>query len=185
MKKTPLIIFLILVVIIVIYIVLMPAKQNNVPSIISPVTTVSTSTAVYKNDAEGFSFSYPNQFSFADSQTLLDQPWEYNTSATGTLISRVLIPKSIQPQTNFSEAYFDVGVSTDTEAIKNCFVSPVGNEVDVSTSTINGVDFRTFHYSDAGAGNFYDVTSYHVLRIWQMFCFGINGAFIKHWQLFA
>ncbi len=135
----------------------------DLPIIFGNISSVSEN-AVYENKLNGFSFSYPSKFSLADNETILNQPWEYNTTDTGNLIARVVIPRTIQPKTNFGEAYFDVGVSTSTDSIKNCLISSGVNTTDVSSISINDQSFEVFHYNDAGAGNFYDVTSYHTVK---------------------
>lgn len=167
MKKTILTIVIILV--LVIGFSFFFFKNQAVPTSTPQIQTASTtpvakvSTTVYNDAINKFSFSYPKELSLADKATIDSQPWEYNTTDKGNLLVRVLIPKSTQPKTNFGEASFSVGVSTDTASIKNCFLSPMGNGVNISTLKIEGVNFTEFHYSDAGAGNFYDVTSYHTL----------------------
>ena len=162
MKKTLLVIVVLIIVILGIYFVLNPNK-SKAPSQTLNNNFVATTT-VYKNTTEGFSFSYPNKFSLADNETISGQPWEYNTTDIGNLIVRVLIPRTIQPKTNFGEAYFDVGVSTSTQSLRDCLLSPMGNGVEILSQNIGGTDFKVFHYNDAGAGNLYDVTSYHIIH---------------------
>lgn len=140
-------------------------KQSLVGDNNSSIAT----TAVYENTTEGFSFSYPKEFNLADEETLSNQSWDFNSTSAGNLLVRVLIPKSIEPNTNFGEAVFDVGVSTSSIDIKNCLVPPIGNFVEVSTSTINGENYTVFNYSDAGAGNRYDIESLRAIHNNQCF----------------
>ena len=79
-------------------------------------------------------------------------------------MAQVAIPQSYQPKTNFGEAKFTVGVSSDPTAITNCLKADAGNAATSSESMINQQTFRKFVTSDAGAGNLYETTSYRILH---------------------
>ena len=59
------------------------------------------------------------------------------------------------PNTNFSEAKLTVNTSTNPTEIKNCTADLGGTE-----ATISGYSFKKYISTDAGAGNFYETTSY-------------------------
>lgn len=138
-----------------------PSGQGLADTLEIPIIFGGNTNLIYTNSNYRFTFAYPKEFMLADEQVISDQAWQSNTTDSGNLIVRVLIPRTIQPKTNFGEANFDVGVSTSSLAIKNCLLPPMGNGVQTSNLVINGIDFTVFHYNDAGAGNLYDVTSYH------------------------
>ena len=85
-----------------------------------------------------------------------------------------MIPRSFQPKTNFSEATFVVGSSADPKSIELClrasngetpgYNPEVANPVSAGRVTINGVAFSKYNLGDAGAGNYYDTTSYRTMR---------------------
>ncbi|MEI8337571.1 MAG: hypothetical protein WCF92_00295 [bacterium] len=161
MKKRLILIFVIFI--IGAYFVLYQNKSHSIQPVLNIKNTIATTT-IYQDQLNGFSFDYPKEFSLADKETLSTQSWNFNSTSTGNLLVRVLIPRTIQPKTNFGEAVFDVGIGSDKLSVKDCLVAPEGNFVGVSSSTVNGVDYLVFHYNDAGAGNFYDVTSYHTIK---------------------
>jgi hypothetical protein len=65
--------------------------------------------------------------------------------------------------TNFSEAQFTVGTSSESSAALNCLVAENG-ETESGAIIINGVSYNSFTLNDAGAGNFYATTSYRTIR---------------------
>ena len=91
------------------------------------------------------------------------QDWNVQTTNLGLLLAVVKIPKSFLPQTNFSEAKFTVGTSADPVAIKNCFKSDGGSIGTTSEVTVNNQKFTRITLADAGAGNFYETTSYRTI----------------------
>ena len=56
-----------------------------------------------------------------------------------------------------------MGTSADPNAIKNCLVYTNGNVGTSSEVTINGRKFTKMNFTDAGAGNYYDTTSYRTI----------------------
>ena len=129
---------------------------------------VSTFTDVGKT----FSFSYPNQFKLSGGEMGYSQNWKSNANSLGLLLTVVQIPKSFLPNTNFSEAKFTVGTSADPVAIKNCLKTENGEVVKTEKVEINGTSFTEITINDAGAGNFYETTSYRALQNDQ--CYGVE-----------
>lgn len=134
--------------------------------------------ATYHNDTAGFSFEHPTSsifFSDADRATM---PWSYFTRATetGTVLVAIDIPEELQPETNFREAKFSVSASDVPDVVANCTVAPYEN-VSTHEETIENVPFIVFSGEDAGAGNYYAVTSYRTVRDGK--CFAVEYGF--HW----
>ena len=126
----------------------------------SPTSTNGTST--FTDGAKTFSFSYPKDFLVSGGDIGYTQSWRNNTDTLGLVLAKVTIPKSSQPSTNFSEATFIVGTSSDAVAVKNCLVATNG-EYASGKVALNGTDYSVFSLGDAGAGNFYDTTSYRTV----------------------
>lgn len=139
-----------------------PIIPNYLEEAATSTEIVSTSSwYAYQNNAYGFSFKYPKEL-----QT--DNPngmWKYLSSATSTgkEIVQMTVPAIFEMGTNFGDARFSVGVSTDTPDIQNCFLPTMG-ETASSSVYINGKLFYKFTGTDVGAGNFYQVESYRTIH---------------------
>jgi len=118
---------------------------------------------VFSDTAKTFSFSYPNQFVLSGGDIGYSQDWNVQTTNLGLLLAVVKVPKSFLPQTNFSEAKFTVGTSVDPAAIKDCFKSAGGSIGTTTEVAINNQKFTRITLADAGAGNFYETTSYRTI----------------------
>jgi membrane-bound inhibitor of C-type lysozyme len=117
----------------------------------------------YTDFSKTFSFSYPNQFTLSGGSVGYSQDWSYGTNDLGNLLSVVHIPKSFLPGTNFGESRFTVGTSVDPDAVKNCLAFTYGGTGTTSKVMINGREFTKMNFTDAGAGNYYDTTSYRTI----------------------
>ncbi len=145
-------------------------------------TLGTDSKYAFTNEAETFSFAYPKQFMVVGDEIELSQQWRANADTMGDRLVTVVIPRSFQPKTNFSEATFVVGSSADPKSIELCLRASNGetpgynpevanpaadsatNPVSAGRVTINGVAFSKYNLGDAGAGNYYDTTSYRTMR---------------------
>ncbi len=129
-----------------------------------PDEATTPDTKTFTDPAKTFSFSYPPTFTAA----LLDQQqitnWRENTDDKGTLLAVLNIPKTFEPNTNFSDVRFTVGKSTDTNALTNCLTTTNTDTTQKENVVINGTTFTKFSFSDAGAGNFYETTSYRTIK---------------------
>lgn len=126
---------------------------------------VSTTSTVVVGPSNDFRFVRNKQFALAAIDTKETESWKAYTDGTrGTLEAKVTIPKSFQPKTNFSEATFTVGSSSDRSAIAACLQNAGGNTTATSNVTLNGVPFTIITMGDAGAGNFYETTSYRAVH---------------------
>jgi membrane-bound inhibitor of C-type lysozyme len=121
-------------------------------------------TNTFTDAGKTFSFSYPSEFNFSGGDGSYTQDWRVNTQNLGLLFTVVQIPKSFMPGTNFGDAKFTVGTSADPDAVKNCLVAQNGEKVESSNAMIGNTKFTEITLSDAGAGNFYETTSYRTLR---------------------
>jgi hypothetical protein len=78
----------------------------------------------------------------------------------------ITIPAAFEPQTNFADAKLTVGDSGDSQAIAGC-LAPIASGIpgeSMATTTINGAVFSVYKTADAGAGNYYETTSYRTLH---------------------
>ncbi len=132
-----------------------------------------TNTAEWQVNADqntGFSVAYPIDFDAqgSPSPAAPSADWRYNANgAPGTTLFMLTVPRAFEPQTNFVDARLTVGSSRNAVAIGAC-LSPDPSAVPpknaVPTATINGVQFSEFNSADAGAGSYYETTSYRTLR---------------------
>ncbi len=131
----------------------------------------------YTDSVKTFSITYPKEFIFvaggAKNAAVPTQQWMNGSTAKGSVLATVFIPRMFQPKTNFSEATVNVGVSSDKIAILSC-TSPQPNagQVAIGNATINNVPFTIISSTDAGAGNLYDVTSYRT--VYKNKCYNIE-----------
>ena len=124
--------------------------------------SINASTTNYTDASKTFSFSFPSQFPLFG-ELGYSQDWVLNSTSSGLLLAEVMIPKSFEPGTNFGESKFTIGVSSDPDAVSQCLTPQFPNMEKISTTTVNGTQFTKFIFSDAGAGNFYDTTSYRTI----------------------
>lgn len=154
MKNIFRIICVIIVGIFVWYFLIRTPSTPNLSEPQSAPTTVQEGTT-FKNDDYGITLSYPKEFvvySSAQNDTL---PWRYNSNLEGERLLTLSLPKSLQVNTNFSEATVAVGTSNTSEAITDCLVATNGEQLKEQK---NG--FSVFTLADAGAGNYYESTDY-------------------------
>ena len=138
------------------------------------VTATSAAAGYYNDPAEwqsdansdAFSISYPIDFQTDDNYSMApSSDWSADTfGTTGIKAFTLTVPRAFEPQTNFSDATLIVGASTDAAAVRECLSPSTEGPSDTATTTINGIPFSVFHFSDAGAGNYYETTSYRTLH---------------------
>ena len=126
-----------------------------------PPITGENSPSVETFSGSGFTFIYNKEIIAKDYNET--SSWRTNTQTPGIFHVGVLIPKSFQPNTNFSNAKFTVGSSTDAQALKECLI-PTNGERAKGETTINDVVFKKITLSEGAAGNYYDTTSYRTIR---------------------
>ena len=140
--------------------------ENNIQTYSNCVSgnqTTNQDINTYTNSSKTFSFSYPNKFILSGGDIGYSQDWAIGSSNLGILLTVVKIPQSFLPKTNFGDAKFTVGTSADPDAIKNCLTPNDGNTGTTSEVLINSRKFTKTEFTDVGAGNYYDTTSYRTL----------------------
>jgi len=144
---------------------------NATPAVSGTVTSVGASgdtNAGLKTftDTNGiFSFSYPGLFMLLGSDAGLTNNWSSGSAQKGLVLAQLTIPRSFQPNTNFADARFTVGMSGDPAAVKGCLTQGNGSMTTAPVSvTLNGVSYARLSFGDAGAGNLYETTSYRTIR---------------------
>lgn len=153
-----------------------------------PMVTENTAitTDYYNNPAEwqidsnntsgGFSIAYPIDFDTQDNYSVVPSTdWRIDANnGPGIKYFTLTVPKAFEPHTNFSDARLTVGAGRSDIAIAQCIIpDQTGGPMTATSSVIiNGIPFTVFHFSDAGAGNYYETTSYRTLHAGQ--CYAIE-----------
>ena len=144
------------------------APETTTPSTQTSDSTNSNNTSATKPlttgnvySSAGFSFVPVADYKVETSSSAAT--WRSNTQVPGTLLALVTIPQSFQPQTNFGDARFTIGMSSNAQAIQECDTESNGERAK-GTVIINGVTFTRFTLTEAAAGNYYDTTGYRTLR---------------------
>jgi len=138
-------------------------------------TAAPQGSAYYENVSEwqtdrnnaGWSIAYPIDFYTEDFYAAAPaDDWRQGMpGGSGLRLFALTIPKAFEPQTNFSDAVFNVGMSGNADAVSRCLVSENASaQTAASKTTINGTVFTVFRFTDAGAGNIYETTSYRTIH---------------------
>lgn len=120
--------------------------------------------STFADNGKTFQFSYPRMFTVTGGGIGYTNDWMNGSVQMGLVLARVTIPKSFQPGTNFSDARFTIGTSADPTAVKECLTQGNGNPATTAKVTIKGIPYTKLTFGDAGAGNFYETTSYRTVR---------------------
>jgi len=119
---------------------------------------------VFRDRSGIFSFVFPGEVKISGGELGYTQTWRVDGATSGQVLSIATLPRDYIPEkTNFSEAKFVVGTSADPEALSSCLLASEGEEK-IGLVEINGVSFSKFHFTGAGAGNFYDTMSYRTIK---------------------
>lgn len=118
-------------------------------------TDFSKTTNIY----DSYSLKYPRDF---DIQTY-DQAQGGNT--LGTARAKISFPRDAfkSENTNFAEAYLTASVAKTPAEVSLCYKSQNG-EPQGQTTSLNGINYYNFRFTDAGAGNYYDSDVYRTLQ---------------------
>lgn len=141
-------------------------------------SSTGTSDPYYKNVAAwqidarseanaGFSIAYPLDFEANDNHTAPPSyDWRLGANgAPGNLFFTLMIPRAFEPQTNFADAKLTIASSHNGQAVSDCMKADAsGGPTATSSAMIGGVQFTAFPSNGAGAGNYYETTSYRTLR---------------------
>jgi hypothetical protein len=156
---------------------------SQTPATIATSTTITPSAAdavaaYYKNPTEwqtdanntagAFSLAYPLDFDTQDNyEATPSTDWRLDANGvSGIKYFTLTVPRAFEPQTNFADATLTVGASGNNTAVTQCMMPDAAGELAAATSsaTINGVAFTIFKFDGAGAGNYYETTSYRTLH---------------------
>jgi hypothetical protein len=159
------------------------ATVGQAPAAIATSTAITPNTAdataAYYNDpvewqtdannaAGGFSIAYPLDFDTQDNYSATPSTdWRLDANnASGIKYFTLTVPRAFEPQTNFADATLTVGASGATAAIAACMTPDqgAGPATTTSSAAVNDIAFTIFKSSDAGAGNYYETTSYRTLH---------------------
>lgn len=118
----------------------------------------SNTEALYRNSDYGFSLRYDKRFTLPTIAT--DDTARYTSQDVGKKLLVLNIPHDMFPNTNFSEGIISVWGSQETKAVQNCLVAADGETEKPSNNDL----FTLFTSTDAGAGNFYEISSYRTIQ---------------------
>ncbi|MBP6911806.1 MAG: hypothetical protein KBB88_01220 [Candidatus Pacebacteria bacterium] len=126
-------------------------------------TTICNQLRTFTEQDRIFSFTYNPFFSVFEDEKTLSKNWKLNAEENGVLLARLDIPQSYFSDTNFSGAMLTIGQSSAEKEIRECLTtSHLGPDTSVD-ATIDNFPAKKYHWTDAGAGNFYETTSYHTI----------------------
>lgn len=133
---------------------------------VAGTVTTSGDTSIFTDATNLFSFSFPSKAGVVISggDGSYTQSWRANATTSGMLLAKGTLLSSFEPNTNLAISSFTVGASSDPSSLSSCVVATNGEKAATSTATINGVTYTVFTLGDAGAGNFYDTTSYRTVK---------------------
>jgi len=134
------------------------------PAVSPPAPAATAGATVYADPEHRFRFEHPLQLVVDTGSAAPSQSWRAETTTHGALLAQVTIPREAQPNTNFAEAKLTVGKSSDPAAVRDCTRDAPGEQVRSAALTLHGRAFTQLVFSDAGAGNFYETTSYRTVE---------------------
>jgi membrane-bound inhibitor of C-type lysozyme len=145
---------------------LMENASTTYQDCLAGTVTPGAVSNTFTDESKMFSFSYPSDLSVTGDGGGYSQNWMVNATTSGMILAEINVPQSYESGTNFGDAKFTVGTSADPSAVATCLTyNPTGGKATASTtSTIDGTTYTILQSSDAGAGNYYDTTSYRTER---------------------
>lgn len=139
---------------------------------VSPVTTSTPEQPYFTDSSKTFRFVAPELFTVIEKDTDYTQPWRQGDTTPGTVLVVARSPRDLYPTTNFGDAVFTVGVSADSRAIASCLTQTNGPFAQKSNVVLGGIPYAKITFLDAGAGNYYETTSYRTVHHGQ--CYAIE-----------
>ncbi len=132
----------------------------------SSTPTSGSAAVTFMDQGHTFSFQHAKDIAVSGGGIGYTTEWTHDNAGNtnGLILAQATVDRGTQPGTNFSDAKFTVGTSSEQAAVKNCLISSNGNNPQKSTLTINGVTYAKIIDGDAAAGNFYETTSYRTVR---------------------
>lgn len=119
----------------------------------------------FKEVNDKFTIKYNPLFkAYAPSVSQNTTEWRKDSLGKGLVLAKIFIPKVYMSGTNFSSASLNIGSSSDPKEIAVCSeASLFSGEISQGNKDINNFSFTRFYVTDAGAGNYYETTSYRGL----------------------
>ncbi len=105
-------------------------------------------------------FSYPDYLSVSTDDK---RPWSALASTKGITHALIVVPGSIQKQTNFQYALFTIGSSVDRSAVHDCLV-PKNTERARGQAFIKGLIFQELTHTSGTDGYYADAVSYRTVK---------------------
>ncbi len=118
----------------------------------------------YENTGKSFTFTFPSTFSVAGIEPGYGPNWSAPATTTGMVLAKITVPQSYEPGTNFGNAWFTVGVSSDPQAVAECTKNLEGKQSTSTPVTIGDTTYTRLLFTGVGAGNIYDTTSYRTVK---------------------
>lgn len=119
--------------------------------------------STYTDSARTFSFTFPSGLQPAGTDPGYLIGWSTLATSPGTILARVMIPRTYMPYTNFADARFTIGMSVDSASVAECVQPRLGTIADGS-GRLALPTFTKITFASAGAGNIYETTSYRALH---------------------
>lgn len=130
----------------------------------STAGSVVNGMKTFTDQGKTFTFTYPQDFNLSGGGIGYTENWKVDTDNTlGMILATLQSPANFQPNTNFGDAKFTVGTSSDPKAVKGCLLDNSGQGVKKSAVTIDGLKYTKYVSVDAGAGNRYETDSYRTV----------------------
>jgi membrane-bound inhibitor of C-type lysozyme len=144
-------------------------QENNATTynncIVNNGNTVSNGMKSFTDQGKTFTFEYPAAFMVSGGGIGYTESWKTDSDSTlGLILATINVPQGYEPNTNFGDATFTVGTSSDPAAVKSCLADTTGDNPTSTTATINGVNYTKITTEDAGAGQRYLTTSYRTVQ---------------------
>lgn len=154
---------------------------NNI-GISSSTGEVLGETEMYTDPSELFTFLYPKNIQglkILKGAATNTNDWRVSPldGELGKVHVSLIIPDSFEPNTNFRDVKMTIAFGANQKATDNCLSNSAnGSGENVQTSTVNiggtdgksgGIPFKKTVFGDAGAGNYYETTSFKAVRAGQ------------------
>lgn len=148
---------------------------TNGGAISSSTEQILGETKLYTDSSELFTFLYPANLQglqVLKGAATNTNDWRVSPrdGELGKVRVNLIIPDSFDPNTNFRDAKMTIAFGANQKATDNCLSNSAngsGENVQTSTVSINGIPFKKTVFSDAGAGNYYETTSFKAVRAGQ------------------
>lgn len=128
------------------------------------ITSRNQPFSLFTNKEKTISFVYPKNFSVDKKEQNPTKDWSFGSKYDGKILATMSIPKTFQPNTNFSEAKFTIRESADSGAFQSCLAKEDELGSIFSDETIGFTTYLKSTTNDAGAGNFYETTTYKIIK---------------------